>query len=111
MAKYQRSGVTLRDVAAALPLLPGGLLWRISLYPRPQNSTTLSPSVEMCYVGLDGSTVVVKRWPGSGRTGSTEEIIASLLIAAQQAHNYVDGVNGEELMRKILWDLGVPIRA
>jgi hypothetical protein len=107
--KYAGPPVELRDIARALPAIPQPLLWRISLYPRPQNTTTLSPAVELVYVASNGSTVVFKRWGGGGRATSTREVLGALLLAAQQAHLYCAGASPEDLMRRVLWDLGVPI--
>ena len=108
--KYSAPSVTFRDIAAALPQAPPPLLWRIALYPRPLNTTTLSPAIELCYVGRDGSTVVFKRWGGKGRSTSTPEVLSSLLVAAQEAHMYTAGVSQEELLKRILWDLGIPVQ-
>lgn len=107
--KYASPKVTFRDIAAALPELPQPLLWRVALYPRPRNTTTLSPAIELVYVRHDGTTVVFKRWGGGGRATSTDETLSRLLISAQEAHMFCAGKEPEELAKLILWELGVPI--
>lgn len=107
--KYASPDVTFRDIAAALPELPQPLLWRIALYPRPRNTTTLSPAVELVYVDRTGGTLCFKRWGGGGRASSTSETLGRLLVAAQEAHMYCAGKDPDELARRILWDLGVPL--
>jgi len=110
-SKYASPPVSFRDVAAALPLLPFPLQWRVALYPRPQNTTSLSPCVELVCVLRNGSTIVFKRWGGAGRATAPLEILGALLIAAQQAHNYVGECDPEDLAKRIAWDMGLPIEA
>lgn len=108
--KYASPEVSFRDVAAALPQLPHPLLWRLSLYPRPQNTTTLSPCVELVYVLPNGATVSFKRWGGTGRSTNTREVLSSLLVAAQEAHMYVGRSDPTDLLVRVAWDLGIPIQ-
>lgn len=106
--KYAAPPVEMRDIANALPQLPSPLLWRISFYPRPRQTSSLSPCIELCYVMRDGSTLVFKRWGRGGRSQSTRELLGALLIAAQEAHNYVGNADPAELARRIAWDMGLP---
>lgn len=107
MSKYARAGVTFRDIAAALPTVDLPLQWRLALYPRPQNTTTLSPTLELVYVTRIGATIVFRRWGGGGRTTTNDAVVCGLLLAAQQAAMWMEGMDQQELIRLIRWQLDI----
>lgn len=108
--KYRSPQVSFRDVSAALPELPPSLHWRIAMYPRPRNPSSLSPAIELVYVQPDCSTICVQRWGGGGRAGSTSEVTARLLVAAQSAFMFITTPDAATVASKILFELGAPIR-
>lgn len=108
MGKYTAPQVSILDVSRCLPALPLPCIWRIALYPRPMNSTSLSPSVEWCVTRRDGSTVVWRRFGHVPRTTSTASVMASLLHAAQEAAWFAESANVLELANRACWECDAP---
>lgn len=107
--KYAGPDVTWGDISRALPPLPTPLGWRIALYPRPANSTFLTPCVELTYTLRNGATMVWRRFGKQPTTNAPQAVMSSLLIGAQEASWYCDGLSADELATRIAWDLGLPI--
>lgn len=104
MGKYTPPAVTFRDIAQALPHVKAPLVWRISLYPTPVNTTTLHSCVELVLTRPDGGTYVWRRWPAQGATASDTARMGAMLRAAQEAYWYVEGMDEETLLKRVQWD-------
>lgn len=104
MGKYTPPAVTLRDIAQALPMVKAPLIWRISLYPTPVNTTTLASCVELVLTRPDGATYVWRRWGAEAKSSSDAARLGALLRAAQEAYWYVEGMDEDTLLKRVQWD-------
>lgn len=109
MGKYTAPEVTVRDVAAALPFVLQPLAMKVSLYPVPGNSTSLTAAVELVVNRKDGTVRVWRRWGATGTASGQRTLMPALLRAAQEAFWYVDSVDPDELRELACWECDTPI--
>lgn len=108
MSKYTPPPVTLLDVMNALPLTPDAhMYFRVSTRTAPGFKTVYC-SVDLVWVRADGWEKVYRRWGRESKAADTASVMRTLLVAAQEAYLWAEGIARSDAAKLAAWELDTP---
>lgn len=105
MGKYTSPAVTMADVLAAMPRVPSTTTLTCRIVPVPGDGRRVYCTVEWAIGPGKGVSLTLKRWGQQASASSPTGHVSALLLAAQEAWNWFEGKDGDELAAFAAWQV------